>query len=128
MRKNIIVHILILAVCSTFVTMDLLERPGLPQVFYHSVLKHPNHKLEDPRFDKLEDPRFEYYSENSIVRYSFKNASAIYSIHHISRKLPGLTFTISINIIIAGMDNNCVELLVKQGQHVFLLLLIYYFM
>ena len=116
--------------------MDLLERPGLPQVFYHSVLKHPNYKLEDPRFDKLEDPRFdkledprfEYYSENSIVRYSFKNASAIYSIHHISRKLPGLTFTISINIIIAGMDNNCVELLVKQGQHVFLLLLIYYFM
>ena len=87
--------------------MDLLERPGLPQVFYHSVLKHPNYKLEDPRFDKLEDPRFEYYSENSIVRYSFKNASAIYSIHHISRKLPGLTFTISINIIIAGMDNNC---------------------
>ena len=100
--------------------MDLLERPGLPQVFYHSVLKHPNYKLEDPRF--------EYYSENSIVRYSFKNASAIYSIHHISRKLPGLTFTISINIIIAGMDNNCVELVVKQGQHVFLLLLIYYFM
>lgn len=45
--------------------MDLLERPGLPQVFYHSVLKHPKYKLEDPRFDKLEDPRFEYYSENS---------------------------------------------------------------
>ena len=53
--------------------MDLLERPGLPQVFYHSVLKHPKYKLEDPRFDKLEDPRFdkledprfEYHSENS---------------------------------------------------------------